>query len=102
MPNTTASPVRGRRRNAEAASCSKCGRLIVKLGHNDWRHVEMGPEQCGVQVLDAEQAADVAGLTAGTFQNYRYSGRAPEPDGHLGRKPIWWRTTIDNWLENEH
>jgi hypothetical protein len=93
-------PVRGRRRSAEVATCSKCGELIAKVGHDDWRHVEMRPEECRVQVLDAEQAAGVAGLTTNTFQNYRFSGRAPEPDGRLGRKPYWWRTTIEHWMGN--
>ena len=82
------------------ATCSKCGELIAKVGHDDWRHVEMRPEECRVRLLDAEQAASVAGLTPNTFQNYRFSGRAPKPDGRLGRKPYWWRTTIEDWMGN--
>jgi len=101
MPTETiARPTRGSRRNAEVTTCSGCGELIVKLGNQQWRHIELGPEGCNVGIINEEQAAKAAGLTQNTFRVYRSRGTAPKPDGHLGRTPYWWRTTIEHWRSN--
>jgi len=81
-------------------TCSDCGDLIVKLNQQSWRHIEVGPERCGVGIVNEEQAAKASGLTRNTFRLYRSRGTAPKPDGHLGRTPFWWRTTIEDWRPN--
>lgn len=48
--------------------------------------------------LTNEDAAALAGISPGTWRNYVARGRAPQPDGRLGRTPWWHRATIDTWV----
>lgn len=48
--------------------------------------------------LTNTEAAALAGITPSTWRHYVAQGRAPAPDGRLGRTP-WWRPgTITTWL----
>jgi hypothetical protein len=40
----------------------------------------------------------MAGITPDTLDTYKRDGRAPKPDGYLGRSPWWWESTISRWL----
>lgn len=52
-------------------------------------------------MLDQAAVAARLGVTRETVQRYRAADRDkyrfPEPDGHLGRTPWWWCSTIDSW-----
>jgi hypothetical protein len=52
----------------------------------------------GSEQLTREQAAGLADITVETFRTYVRDGYAPQPDGHLGRTPYWYRRTIVDWL----
>lgn len=57
-----------------------------------------GDLDTGQPILTAEQVAAAAGVTLRTFHNYHQTGRAPHPDGHVGRTPVWLQETVDAWL----
>lgn len=59
-----------------------------------------GDLDTGQPLLTAEQAATAAGVTLRTFHNYYQTGRAPHPDGWVGRTPVWHKHTIDEWVAN--
>ncbi len=50
----------------------------------------------GQQLTNADAAA-LVGITAASWRRYVSSGRAPRPDGHLGRTPWWRPDTIEQW-----
>ena len=62
--------------------------------------MRIGDLDTGQPIVTAEQAADHAGITIRTFHNYHQTGRAPRPDGWIGRTPIWLKSTIDAWLQD--
>lgn len=48
--------------------------------------------------LDRAGVAEVLGYkTPGTVSRYVDRGVFPEPDGHLGRSPWWYRRTVNEW-----
>ncbi len=48
--------------------------------------------------LTTADAAALVGVDPATWRKYVSDGRAPQPDGRLGRTPWWTRSTIDAWL----
>lgn len=51
------------------------------------------------QVSVGELSAST-GLKPTTLSNYARRGYMPAPDGHVGRTPWWWKSTVDTWLAN--
>lgn len=49
--------------------------------------------------LTNADAAALAGVAPSTWRDYVARGRAPAPDGRLGRTPWWRPDTITTWLE---
>lgn len=49
------------------------------------------------KILDLAGVAEHLGIAYSTARDYYASGRLPEPDMRLGRKPGWKATTIDRW-----
>lgn len=54
--------------------------------------------------LTAADAAALAGMTAKNWHGYRNRGvpkgnPIPEADGHLGRTPWWWESTVRAWMD---
>ena len=51
--------------------------------------------------LDTAAVAQRLGITPASVRRYMMADRAhydfPQPDGHIGRSPWWWSTTIDRW-----
>ena len=47
--------------------------------------------------LDRAGVAERTGLAIKSVDTYRQRGVLPEPDGHVGRSPWWYSTTIDRW-----
>ena len=51
--------------------------------------------------LDTAAVAERLGISAASVRRYMMADRAqygfPPPDGHIGRSPWWWSTTIDKW-----
>jgi len=62
--------------------------------------VTPGDLDTGQPLLTAEQVAAASGVSLRTFHNYHQTGRAPRPDGWIGRTPIWLKSTIDAWLQD--
>ena len=52
----------------------------------------------GERLVTAEEVAELASITLRTFHNYHQTGRAPKPDGWVGRTPLWRDQTIQAWL----
>jgi hypothetical protein len=54
--------------------------------------------------LDTAAVAARLEVTPASVRRYMMADRAqygfPAPDGHIGRSPWWWSTTIDKW--NKH
>ena len=57
-----------------------------------------GDLDTGQPLLTAEQVAAASGVSLRTFHNYHQTGRAPAPDGWVGRTPVWCQATVDRWL----
>lgn len=53
----------------------------------------------GEPLLSSEQVASRANITAATLKRQRARGSVPEPDGWVGRTPVWRESTIDSWLQ---
>ena len=53
-----------------------------------------------LNVLTADEAAELAGVTPASFRSYVSRGSAPRPDGKLGGTPYWQRSTITKWLRS--
>lgn len=47
--------------------------------------------------LDRAALAALAGITVDTLDTYKRDGRAPLPDGYIGRSPWWYETTAKRW-----
>jgi len=47
--------------------------------------------------LTGQEVADTAGLKYKTLWTYLKRNTLPEPDLYLGNKPLWKRSTIDQW-----
>lgn len=50
--------------------------------------------------LTNTDAAALAGVTPASWRKYVSDGRAPKPDGTLGRTPWWRRETVETWKAN--
>lgn len=50
------------------------------------------------ELLTTEQVARLVGVSSRAIQMHRQRGTIPEPDAHVGRTPVWFRTSIDRWL----
>ena len=48
--------------------------------------------------LTAAEAAERSGVTPDSWREMVRLGRAPKPDGYLGRTPWWHPATIEAWL----
>jgi hypothetical protein len=57
------------------------------------------PGNGGGALLDADEAAERAGVKRGTWTSYVARGRAPEPDERDRRtgSPRWLGSTVDAW-----
>lgn len=63
----------------------------------DHRYIGASPEVDSlITVIDI---ADMVGRTVSTIYQWRSTGKLPDPDGKKGRKYVWYRTTIENWLD---
>jgi hypothetical protein len=47
--------------------------------------------------LTTTDAAALIGVTPASWRKYVSDGRAPKPDGYLGRTPWWWPETVQQW-----
>lgn len=47
--------------------------------------------------LTRAEVAELVGISPDTWSAYVTREQAPVPDGHLGRTPWWWSTTIERW-----
>lgn len=47
-----------------------------------------------------QDVADYLGVKPGTIRAYMAREQMPAPDGHLGRAPWWWSTTVQRWRPN--
>jgi hypothetical protein len=56
------------------------------------------PELQMTLMLTVEQIAERAYVTKATIDSYRYRGYLPEPQGIVGRTPLWARPIIAHWL----
>ena len=56
-------------------------------------------QPAGTDQLTWAEVAEMARLPVQTLRTYRLRGALPEPDGHLGRTPWWYRATIAHWLQ---
>lgn len=52
------------------------------------------------ELLDREQVAERAGITAASVTRYLVRGDIPAPDRHFGRAPAWRVSTIEAWLQS--
>lgn len=43
------------------------------------------------------EAAEIAGVTPGTWSAYVARGQAPAPARHIGRTPLWSRAQVTAW-----
>ncbi|MYV31989.1 transcriptional regulator [Rhodococcus sp. DSM 6344] len=50
------------------------------------------------QVLDLIESETGTRMAESTFRSYVARGRAPKPDDHIGRTPLWKRAAIMKWL----
>jgi predicted DNA-binding transcriptional regulator AlpA len=50
--------------------------------------------------LSTREVAALAGIEAPTLRAYVTRGQAPKPDGRVGGSNWWWRSTIEQWLDN--
>jgi hypothetical protein len=48
-------------------------------------------------VLTVADAAELVKVKPASWRHYVAVGRAPAPDGHLGRTPWWRRETVEQW-----
>lgn len=60
----------------------------------------VGDLTTGEPLLSSEQVASRANIAATTLKRRRAEGRVPEPDGWIGRTPVWRESTIDEWLQH--
>ena len=61
----------------------------------------VGDLTTGDLLLTAEQVAARADISARTLHAYLHdhrAERAPQPDGHVGRTPVWLSATVEQWL----
>jgi predicted DNA-binding transcriptional regulator AlpA len=49
--------------------------------------------------LSLKDIARLSGLEYNTLFVYRRRGTLPEADHQVGNKPLWNKSTIDQWLE---
>lgn len=47
--------------------------------------------------LTGADVASIAGLKYKTLWTYRKRGTLPQPDQYIGNKPLWNRSTIEQW-----
>lgn len=50
--------------------------------------------------ITAKELADSAGLQYKTLWTYRKRGILPEPEFYVGNKPLWSKSTIDQWMSD--
>jgi predicted DNA-binding transcriptional regulator AlpA len=55
----------------------------------------LGPDWWGVR-----QVAKFLGVQETTVRSWVSRQRMPEPDGHVGRTPVWRAETIRGWARN--
>lgn len=48
--------------------------------------------------LDRAALAAMAGINTDTLDTYKRDGRAPAPDGYIGRSPWWYESTAKRWV----
>jgi predicted DNA-binding transcriptional regulator AlpA len=53
-----------------------------------------GDLDTGERLLTAEEAATLRGVTTATWHRSVQRGSYPQPDGHVGRTPVWKETTV--------
>lgn len=100
-PITLSGPDWGRELGAWAASRAPEGttplrpleRCIVDIS---------APELNAGQMLNANEAAKVAGISVATFRSYisRKENDVPDPQAVLGSSAVWSRPVIDQWVES--
>lgn len=47
--------------------------------------------------LDRAAVAVRYGIKPGSVTTEVRRGSLPKPDGHIGRSPYWWASTLDEW-----
>ena len=52
-------------------------------------------DEQGVRLLTVEEAAARVGVKPASWQRQVARGDRPEPDGHVGRTPVWREDTVD-------
>jgi predicted DNA-binding transcriptional regulator AlpA len=55
----------------------------------------LGSDWCGVR-----QVAKFLGVQEATVRSWVSRQRMPEPDGHVGRTPVWRGDTVREWARN--
>ena len=50
--------------------------------------------------LTSTDIANITGLKVRTLYKYRERNTLPEPDMTIDQKPLWKRSTINEWIES--
>jgi hypothetical protein len=87
---------------AAAHGYQLAGQLDVGSGSWDYE-LELLPVDTvdavtGGRLWTADEVALAAGIGNRSFHAYTARGYAPQPDGHVGRTPVWREVTVRGWL----
>ena len=52
-----------------------------------------------LDVVGPAEIADMFGVTRVSVNRWRAEGLLPEPDAHLRRGPLWFRSVIVEWAD---
>jgi hypothetical protein len=66
----------------------------LRAALEEWAHA--GPEPLAYRKRDA---ARMCGMSPRLWERLLAAGKAPRPDAHAGRCPLWTRSTLLGWLE---
>ena len=50
--------------------------------------------ETGDRLLTAEEAANLRAIETRSWHRGVIAGRYPQPDGHVGRTPVWLESTV--------